>query len=247
MSEQEIHEHIEHAHERGEKGIGLTTAIWAVLLAIATLMSHRAHTEEIVLQTHTNDQWGFYQAKHGRAHQYGVNAEMAALLPNGHDLALKYLRISTEEECGVPAEPKGCASPLLRNSPVLQQLLAESKGGPKKAEKAQPSENKPAATAAEPAKAGEEKSEKSEKAGKEGGAATRDGATKIQEEARKMEQEARLIAHKANYYDGAELFMEISIVLCSIALLTGSKVYWKLSFLSTVAGVLTVILGLLLY
>ena len=72
MSESEISENIEHAHERGEKGIGLTTALWAVFLAIATLASHRAHTEEVKLQTQVNDQWGFYQAKHGRAHQYGL-------------------------------------------------------------------------------------------------------------------------------------------------------------------------------
>src|SRR5207248_11550822 len=58
MESHEIQEQAEHAHHAGEKGIGLTTAIVAVLLAVATLLSHRSHTEEIKLQTQTNDQWG---------------------------------------------------------------------------------------------------------------------------------------------------------------------------------------------
>lgn len=134
MSDEFTDKSIEHAHESGEKGIGLTTAICAVFLAVATLMGHRAHTEEVKLQTQVNDQWGFYQAKHSRAHQYGEAAEILTLQPNGHDLALKYLKISTDEECGVPAEPKDCVSPLLKGSPVLQQLLAEAKSN--KTEKA---------------------------------------------------------------------------------------------------------------
>ena len=87
--EEELQEGAEHAHQSGEKGIGLTMAIVAVLLAIATLMGHRAHTEEGLIQGKIVDEWNFYQAKHSRAHEYGAMAEVAALLPNGKDLALK--------------------------------------------------------------------------------------------------------------------------------------------------------------
>ena len=48
--EEELKEGAEHAHRSGEKGIGLTMAIVAVLLAIATLMGHRTHTEEGLIQ-----------------------------------------------------------------------------------------------------------------------------------------------------------------------------------------------------
>src|SRR5205807_3073898 len=79
MSEHEIQEHIEHAHHQGERSIGLTMAIVAVLLAMATLLSHRAHTEEVVLKGDANDQWAYYQAKNIRAHMYTADSRIAAL------------------------------------------------------------------------------------------------------------------------------------------------------------------------
>ena len=41
-------------------------AILAVLVATVTLLGHRAHTEEILLQTKATDQWNYYQAKNMR-------------------------------------------------------------------------------------------------------------------------------------------------------------------------------------
>jgi len=231
MEINELQEHTEHAHHSGEKAIGLTMAIVAVLLAVATLMSHRAHTEEVKLQTQVNDQWGFYQAKHGRAHEYGALAELAALLPNGHDLALKDLKISADEECGAPVE-KGCSSPVLKGSPILQQLLADEKSR---------SDIKPSAENSSDENRAAEKHEKG--TAKEG--VTKDGAVKVQDKAREMEHETQLIEQKANYYDGSELFLEISIVLCSIALLAESRMYWKLSFITTAVGIAVVAWGFL--
>ena len=41
-------------------------AIVAVLVATTTLLGHRAHTEELLLQTRATDQWSYYQAKNMR-------------------------------------------------------------------------------------------------------------------------------------------------------------------------------------
>jgi hypothetical protein len=54
--------------ERGAKEpamapVTVTMAILPVLVAAATLLGHRAHTEEMLLQTRTADQWSYYQAK----------------------------------------------------------------------------------------------------------------------------------------------------------------------------------------
>src|SRR5947209_12373298 len=103
MSEHEVHEHIEHAHHQGEKGIGLTMAVVAVLLAIATLLSHRAHTEEVVLKGDANDQWAYYQAKNIRVHMYTADSKVAALLPNGKELAAEFAEDAKVEREGVPA------------------------------------------------------------------------------------------------------------------------------------------------
>ena len=65
----EMHEHAEHAHHDPSLAPAtLTMAILAVLVAIASLLGHRAHTEEILLQNKAADEWGFYQAKNIRLH-----------------------------------------------------------------------------------------------------------------------------------------------------------------------------------
>ncbi|MBZ5525406.1 MAG: DUF4337 domain-containing protein [Acidobacteriia bacterium] len=258
MEPQEIQEHTEHAQHAGEKGIGLTMAVVAVLLAVATLLSHRSHTEEVLLQGKINDQWGFYQAKHTRAHTYGELAEFEALLPNGRATALKNLKISLEEECGVPAEPPGCTSPVLKDSSVLQQLMAEEKAARAGGDHQAPPEHearagKAASGEAEtrPAPAAkEEHAAKPEHAagGKEGKSEkpVKEGAKKIQDRVFEMEHEKDLIQKRADFFDGSELFLEISIVLCSIALLSENKTFWHISFLSTIGGIGVALWGLLL-
>jgi hypothetical protein len=244
--EEELKEGAEHAHERGEKGIGLTMAIVAVLLAIATLMGHRTHTEEGLIQGKIVDQWNFYQAKHIRAHEYGAIAEMAALLPNGKDLALKDYKKSLAEECGTPPE-HGCSSPA-KDSSILRPLLTpEPITG--KEDKEDKKEEGDSAKKEAPVNV-----EAAKEHGKEANAAKehenkssdhKPGAVNIQETAKEMEAERDLVERRANYYDGAELFLEISIVLCSIALLAEMKLFWQLSFITTILGVGVAVFGFL--
>jgi hypothetical protein len=71
------------------------------------------------------------------------------------------------------------------------------------------------------------------------------GAVNVQESAKEMERERDLVERRANYYDGAELFLEISIVLCSIALLAEAKLFWQLSFITTILGIGVALFGFL--
>jgi hypothetical protein len=80
MEPQELAEAAEKTRESGERSIGLTMAIFAVLLAVSTMLSHRAHTEEVLLETQATDQWNYYQAKNIRYHVYEADAELATLL-----------------------------------------------------------------------------------------------------------------------------------------------------------------------
>lgn len=73
MSEelQELHEQAEEgAHHSGLAPVTVTMAILAVLVAAVSLLGHRAHTEELLLQTKATDQWAYYQAKDIRRHTY---------------------------------------------------------------------------------------------------------------------------------------------------------------------------------
>lgn len=79
-------EHTQHASHGGgfDRKVAMTMAIIAAMLASVTMLSHRAHNETLRLQGEANrlqteaniehtraaDQWGFYQAKNIRRHEY---------------------------------------------------------------------------------------------------------------------------------------------------------------------------------
>ncbi len=249
MNPEEMKEVAEHAHNKGEKRIGLTMAIVAVLLAVATLLGHRTHTEEGLLQGKIVDEWNFYQAKHGRAHEYGALAEIAALLPHAkaRDLALKNYKKSLEEECGTPPE-HGCSSPA-KDSAILQELVGGAKkdsGGEAAGGGEAAAHEEAGATKEKSGEAAGGKEEKAAQAGHNEGKAPapKPGAVKIQDTAREMEHDREIIESRADFYDSAELFLEISIVLCSIALLAEVKMFWQLSFVTTIIGVAIIVWGM---
>ena len=50
-----VHELVEKAREKQQKAIGLTTAVVAVLTAIANLLANSANTQKVVLETKIAD------------------------------------------------------------------------------------------------------------------------------------------------------------------------------------------------
>jgi hypothetical protein len=103
-------EHAQHAaHDPFTAKVAMTMAIIAALLGAVTLLSHRAHTDTLSYQNeanrlftdadinttqadinhtkaninHTNaaNQWGYYQAKNIRRHNYQTDTELVSFLP----------------------------------------------------------------------------------------------------------------------------------------------------------------------
>ena len=62
--------------------VSLTIAILAVFVAIVSLLGHRAHTEELLMQTRATDQWSYYQAKNMRLNNLQALDEMLTALEN---------------------------------------------------------------------------------------------------------------------------------------------------------------------
>jgi len=173
----ELREHAEEAKERKQLApVSLTMAIVAVLVASVSLLGHRAHTEEILLQNKTTDQWAYYQAKNLR----------------------------------------------LNNLQALNDVLGALEGKNEKAEQVQKRFE------GDMEKYGEEKKE-------------------IQKEARALEDELRHETQRANRFDLCEVFLEISLVVTSITLLTGRKHYWMLGMVFAAAGIVTAATVLLLH
>lgn len=82
MSEVELPKAEELEDMRGKtftKRVALVTAIFAVILAIASLGENKAMKEMLLAQQQASDQWAFYQAKVIREHLYrGQNIKIEA-------------------------------------------------------------------------------------------------------------------------------------------------------------------------
>lgn len=165
---QELKEQAEHGHaDPSLAPVSLTMAILAVLVAVATLLGHRAHTEEVVLQAKASDQWSFYQAKNIREHQDNLFADFAAAATSKDDAAMTKFHEKSAQE------------------------------------------------------AERYKHEKDE----------------IQNDARKLEREVAVERHRADRYDLAEVFLEIGLVITSITLLSGRRIFWYAGLLCCGVGV----------
>jgi len=74
--------HGEHAEGPFTLPVTVTLSILAVLVAMGTLLGHRAHTEELLLQARASDQWAYFQAKNIRLRETQSVADiLGALAP----------------------------------------------------------------------------------------------------------------------------------------------------------------------
>ncbi len=170
MEAEELSEVAREAHRREERVIGMTMAVFAAMLAAVTMLGHRAHTEEVVLQTRATDEWAFYQAKNVRAQMYEADAQLAALSGSGSALADSFRQRAAKEK---------------------------------------------------------------------------NDADGIRRTAEGREEETRAEARRATFFDASEIFLEVAIVLCSIALLAGARIFWGVSFVSGAIGLAIGLYGLL--
>jgi Domain of unknown function (DUF4337) len=98
---QELHEHAEHArHDPSAAPVSLTMAILAVVVATVSLLGHRAHTEEVVLQNKVSDEWAYYQAKSIRRHNDEMFIDLTSVLSpkTGEDPAKLREKYAAEAE-----------------------------------------------------------------------------------------------------------------------------------------------------
>lgn len=166
---QELQEHAEHAaHHPSMAPVSLTMAILAVLVAVVSLLGHRAHTEEVILQNKSTDQWAYYQAKNIRRHTDELFADFASVIATTDPQKLAQLR---------------------------QKYEAEAQS-------------------------------------------YRDQQKDIDAEARKLEQETDYERDRANRYDLGEVFLEIGLVVTSITLLSGRRIFWQAGIVLGVVGII---------
>src|SRR5579872_7045016 len=78
----EMQEHAEHsAHNPSMVPVTFTMAVLAVVLAATTLLGHRSHTEELLMESKATDQWAYFQAKNIRIHNIEVFIDLLSITP----------------------------------------------------------------------------------------------------------------------------------------------------------------------
>src|SRR5437773_9008236 len=104
-----LHEEIEHHAEHGGapwiSWVALSTAILAVLAAIAGLLSGHHANEAMMSQIEASDQWGYYQAKSIKASVLDAKIALTAA-PNESDAAKQDRNEKEQEEIKTEAEHK---------------------------------------------------------------------------------------------------------------------------------------------
>jgi hypothetical protein len=96
---QEMHEHAQEAqHDPHLAPVTLSMAILAVLVAMVSLLGHRAHTEEILLHSGATDRWAHYQAKSIRRHTASLFADLLSVAQLRDVEAGEKLRVRTAAE-----------------------------------------------------------------------------------------------------------------------------------------------------
>ena len=78
---QELHEHAEHAaHDDTMRPVALTMCVFAVLVAITTVLGHRTHTEAVLYQNKATDQWNEYQAHKIRSNDTALMQDLLGVV-----------------------------------------------------------------------------------------------------------------------------------------------------------------------
>jgi hypothetical protein len=175
---QELEEHAEHAHNNPSMApVSLTMAALAVFVAVLSLLGHRAHTEEVVLQAKASDQWSYYQAKNIRQHEDELFGDLSGAVASKDAAKLDNFREKSIQEA---------------------ERYKQEKSG-------------------------------------------------IQDEARKLESEVGMERKRADRYDLAEVFLEIGLVITSITLLSGRRVFWHLGIVLSLLGMVIAVTGAMIH
>jgi uncharacterized protein DUF4337 len=108
-----LHEHVresaEHSREAWISWVALSTAILAVLAAIAGLLSGQYANEAMMNQIEASDQWNYYQAKSIKASVLDAKMSLAGA-PNESDQAKRDRYEKEQEEIKSDAEHKEAAA-----------------------------------------------------------------------------------------------------------------------------------------
>jgi hypothetical protein len=94
MAELEIHHEVEVSDPMGKR-VGVQAAVIAVVLAVVTILSQRAHTSAVLMKAAANDTWQRYQSTRVKLHSIEVGEDLVASLAAKDRAAAKLAEYAT--------------------------------------------------------------------------------------------------------------------------------------------------------
>jgi hypothetical protein len=88
---QEFSKQVQEGGEESLTSISLAISIFAVMVAMVTVLGHRSHTEAVLMQSQADDQWSLYQSKKILQESLAVVVEQMPLQPTTDPAATKAL------------------------------------------------------------------------------------------------------------------------------------------------------------
>ena len=88
MAELEIHHEVEVSDPKGKR-VGVQASVIAVVLAVVTILSHRAHTDAVLVKAAANDTWQRYQSTRVKLHSIEVGEDLVSSLASKDRAAAK--------------------------------------------------------------------------------------------------------------------------------------------------------------
>src|SRR5207247_5933224 len=107
--QEHVHHSAEHSRERWISWVALSTAILAVLAAIAGLLSGRYVNEAMMNQIEASDQWSYYQAKSIKAAVLDAKTSLGGA-SNDSDQSKRERYEEEQEKVNSAAEPEEAAA-----------------------------------------------------------------------------------------------------------------------------------------
>jgi hypothetical protein len=173
----ELQENAEHGRENPSLApISVTMAILAVCVAVVSLLGHRSHTEELMMQNRATDQWSYFQAKNIRRHNYEMSVDLLSLV-----------EFKDKEQAGKVRE---------KYQSEVERYTKEQ--------------------------------------------------AEVEEQAKEYENESARAQRKADRFDLGEVFLEVALVISSLALLSRKRGFWYLGILAGAAGLAVAVTGYLM-
>jgi hypothetical protein len=234
------HEEAEHASHHAsdpfDRRVAMSMVVIAALLAAVKVLGHRTHTDTLNYQIEANvnhtkesDQWNYFQAKKNRQYLYEAQADLLAYLgrktgPMAAGLFdLDKVVAVGEQEKPKPQKKKKKGELTAEDEKEVAAL--QQQGLPRDAAERAVSWRSQART-------------------------YREDAQKIEVEANELQKEAKKFQAKSHhkheqsfFFDVGELFVELAIVLCSVAILTKLMPFWYGGMLVCLLGLAVVGMG----